>query len=207
MHCNDWGDRVQHDFYNSNLIFTIQIWSSAGNVQSINFHWFILLGYRGGGKVLVETHLSFFISLPGSLYEAQVDLFTGRTFSHKMLEVVAGAPFIIKWWMAVNSRVTRTQPPITPDMKLTPDFPESILESWCWKVKRGLKGKVFVGAVGLVQPFMQIAWERYICCKITMYYNVQQRRCISISIRAKIETICFEKKNGIRDIIDCLPVY
>ena len=137
MHCNDWGDRVQHDFYNSNLIFTIQIWSSAGNVQSINFHWFILLGYRGGGKVLVETHLSFFISLPGSLYEAQVDLFTGRTFSHKMLEVVAGAPFIIKWWMAVNSRVTRTQPPITPDMKLTPDFPESVLESWCEKVKRG----------------------------------------------------------------------
>ena len=128
---NDWGDRVLHDFYNSNLIFTIQIWSSAGNVQSINFHWFILLGYWGGGKVLVETHLSFFISLPGSLYEAQVDLFTGRTFSHKMLEVVAGAPFIIKWWMAVNSRVTRTQPPITPDMKLTPDFPESISESWC----------------------------------------------------------------------------
>ena len=93
-------------------------------------------------------------------------------------------------------------------MKLTPDFLERASQMYTWlvlKSQNGVDDKGLCGwgiglSAGLLQPFMQIAWERYAKHYVYWYTSPYQlsaeTQCIvvylHISIKEKIEIISIE---------------
>ena len=124
--------------------------------------------------VLFSWHFS---SFPVSL-EAQVDLSQPCTSEHKKPGARwYGAPFIINWWMVVNARVTRTEPPITRYEASTRFFSRNLF--LVFEVE-----KIFLICLCWTHcsPFMQIMSEGYAKTQCIARY-------ISISIKAKIKSI------------------